>query len=98
MGATTTPQIFGPGGDPKIQVVLPIALNLMSAEGSCELVVNTRSSRDTATWFEMYAAARAVQAMCVNKGEGGISIGQGQQGSIFVILKGGSQAAATAEE
>ena len=96
MVATTQTQVFGPKDAPGVQVILPQSLNLLSPEGSCELVINSRRSLDSTSWFEIYTGAAAVQAMCVRKGEGGISR-QGVVGNIIVFLKSGSQAATAVE-
>ncbi|KAL6721805.1 hypothetical protein ACLMJK_000910 [Lecanora helva] len=94
MEATTQIKTFGSGDLPGAEVSLPRSLNLMSPEGSCEMIVNSKKGIvDTSSWFEIYKAVKALEAVCVAKGEGGISSGQGVQGSIFVALRSGSQAA-----
>lgn len=95
MLATTEMQIFGPQGEKGVEVGLPRTLNLLSPRGSCELVVGTRGPLDTASWYDVWVGTRAVSTLCVEKGLGGIGTGQGTLGNVFVILKTGSQEAAT---
>lgn len=73
-------QIFGPMGQPGVEVGLPQSwlTPLSHPFGSCTMVVNTRGPLDTASWYEMWAGAGAVAAMCVRRGLGGISTGQGE--------------------
>ena len=89
MSASADLEVFGPNNDPRVTVHVPLAMNLLSDEGSCEIIINSRGI-DKASWFDIYASARALEAMCIAKSEGGISIGQGTGKSIFVILSGGS--------
>lgn len=80
MFASDKREIFGPMEEPGVEVGLPQSwLRPFSADvGSCVVVVNTRGTIDTASWFEMWAGAAAVVAMCVRRGLVGISTGQGE--------------------
>lgn len=93
MQASATSQIFGPerAHAQGVQVPLPRALNLISPEGSCEVFINTGGRVDRVSWWELWVGMRAVSAICVERGEGGISTGHGRDGGVFVILKSGSQ-------
>lgn len=80
MSASEEMQKFGPVEIPGVEVGLPQTwLASGSARlGSCVVVVNTRGPLDTASWFEMWAGAGAVGAICVKRGLVGISTGQGE--------------------
>lgn len=80
MFASGNMQIFGPTGKPGVEVGLPQAwlIESSSTMGPCAVVVNTRGPLDAASWFEMWAGAVAVVAMCVRGGLAGISTGQGE--------------------
>ena len=99
MEASTETLVFGPGKQelPGVQVKLPRSINLISPEGSCEVIVNTKG-KDTSSWFEMYAVAKALEAICVRKGQGGISGGHGKNGNMFSIVRSGSEGSETSEE
>ena len=70
-------------------VKLPTSLNLISPEGSCEVVVNCRG-RDEGSWWEVYDRVRAVEAVCVRGGMGGMVWGLGREGGVWVVVRGGS--------
>lgn len=85
MYASTNPQVFGPRYEPGVEAGLPFAW----AE-KCAVIVNTRGPLDTATWYEIWEGARAVAGMCVRERVGGISMGHGILGNIFVLVKAAS--------
>ena len=79
MYATTDTQVFGPIGQPGVDALLPKTFSLPFTRGrSCAVVINSRGPLDTANWFEMWAGARAIAGICLRKGVGGISTGQGR--------------------
>ena len=73
-------QVFGPAREPGVEVGLPQAwaVESSSTRGPCAVLVNTRGPLDTANWFEVWAGAVAIVAMCVRGGLAGISTGQGK--------------------
>lgn len=87
MFASQNVEVFGPEEQPGVEAGLPqswLASPSMGL-GSCAVVVNTRGPLDSASWFEMWAGAGAVAAMCVRRGMVGISTGQGD---FFLFLFG----------
>ena len=80
MFASENMQIFGRTDEPGVDVGLPQAWLMPSSStmGPCAVVVNTRGPLDTASWFEVWAGAVAIVAMCVRGGLAGISTGQGE--------------------
>lgn len=80
MYASENTQIFGPLSAPGVQAGLPQAwlVPASSHMGACAILVNTRGPLDMASWFEAWAGAGAIVAMCVRGGLAGISTGQGQ--------------------
>lgn len=80
MFASENQEIFGPAEEPGVEAGLPQSwlLPFSAHTGSCAVVVNTRGPLDTASWFEAWAGAGAVVAMCVRRGLVGISTGQGE--------------------
>ena len=78
MFATTDTQIFGPIGERGVEVELPKLFYQPSVGArSCAVLVNTRGPLDTSSWYEVWAGANAIMALCVSKSVGGISTGQG---------------------
>ena len=100
MEASPKTYVFGPARLklPGVEVTLPRSINLISPEGSCELIINIKGATDTASWFDIYASAKALETICVQKGEGGISGGQGAEGNLFIIIRGGSEGSRTSQE
>lgn len=80
MFASGNTEIFGPVEEPGVEAGLPQSwlLPFSAQSGSCAVVVNTRGPLDTASWYEVWAGAGAVAAMCVRRGLVGISTGQGE--------------------
>lgn len=81
MFASANALVFGPMEEPGVEAGLPQSWLLPTSAadlGSCAMVVNTRGPLDTASWFEVWAGAGAVAAMCVRRGLVGISTGQGE--------------------
>lgn len=88
MFAGETARVFGPAGEAGVEAGLPQSWLLpppSATAGSCAVVVNTRGPLDTAGWFEVWAGAGAVAAMCVRRGLVGISTGQGE---LLVTFRG----------
>lgn len=81
MFASADALVFGPMEEPGVEAGLPQSWLLPTSAadlGSCAMVVNTRGPLDTASWFDVWAGAGAVAAMCVRRGLVGISTGQGE--------------------
>ncbi|CAF9917148.1 MAG: hypothetical protein ALECFALPRED_011061 [Alectoria fallacina] len=79
MFASADALVFGPMEEPGVEAGLPQSWLLPTSAadlGSCAMVVNTRGPLDTASWFDVWAGAGAVAAMCVRRGLVGISTGQ----------------------
>ncbi|CAD6590909.1 MAG: hypothetical protein ASARMPRED_005103 [Alectoria sarmentosa] len=67
MFASADALVFGPIEAPGVEVGLPQSWLLPTSAadlGSCAMVVNTRGPLDRASWFEVWAGAGAVAAMC----------------------------------
>ena len=63
--------------DPEAQIPLP--KRFITAEARCALAVDTVSKTDTADWYKLWAAAIAVENMCVEgKGAAGMATGLGE--------------------
>lgn len=93
MFASQNVEVFGPEEQPGVEAGLPqswLASPSMGL-GSCAVVVNTRGPLDSASWFEMWAGAGAVAAMCVRRGLAGISTGQGDFVPFLWLLWGWSE-------
>lgn len=52
-------------------------------------MVNCRG-RDEGSWWEVYDGVRAVEAVCVRGGTGGMVWGLGREGGVWVVVRGGS--------
>ena len=84
MPATSNLQIFGPRGLSGVDVQLPYQLS-----GLCSLIVNTKGPVDPVSWYELWEGARAVSAICIRRGFGGISTGHGEQVERFQVTDHG---------
>ena len=61
--AGTQEFIFGPKEEAGVQVRLPMGMNLLGPEGSCEMVINSRGVQDRSSWFEVWNGVRIINAM-----------------------------------
>lgn len=73
---------YGPSSDPESQVRLPKIFS--TAEQRCALVIDTISSTDISDWYRLWAAAMAVENICVEgKHAGGLAFGLGRFPLLF---------------
>ncbi|CAD6588144.1 MAG: hypothetical protein ASARMPRED_003407 [Alectoria sarmentosa] len=80
MNATEEKVIFGPAGASGVQEVLPQVLT--EPTGRCILVISNASGfRDSASWYDLWAAAVALDGMCARGGKAGkaFSLGKMEQ-------------------
>ncbi|KAK4691823.1 hypothetical protein P7C71_g5261, partial [Lecanoromycetidae sp. Uapishka_2] len=81
-----TQRKFGRVEDPEVQVVVPQKWTTVAQR--CAVTLNTISSTDVSDWYKLWAAAIAVEVMCVEaKGQGGVAIGLGKEGNLFIEIK-----------
>ncbi|KAL8846862.1 MAG: hypothetical protein Q9221_008061 [Calogaya cf. arnoldii] len=77
MKASTARTTFAVGGFPVPEPVerLPqtLAARLSTAGGGCTITIDTTAPEDTASWYDIWAAAVAVDGMCVRAGKTGRS-------------------------
>jgi len=68
---------FGPRNDPTAQVVVPRYYT--EKDRRCGFAVDTIGSTDVADWYKLWAAAVAVEVMCLEvKNAGGLGLGLGK--------------------
>lgn len=89
---STERQIFGPEGEPGVKVVLPMTFsappNPSLRASSLRLVVDVaHRNRVSARWFDIWAGAVAVTAMCITRGYAGAS---GLPSGLGVTLRTGT--------
>lgn len=76
---------YGRPDDPTAQVDIP--KRFTTPEARCVLLVNTASSTDISDWYKLWAAAMAVEVMCVEaRGAGGVASGLGRSSSSSTII------------
>ncbi|KAL6715231.1 hypothetical protein ACLMJK_007495 [Lecanora helva] len=77
MPADGTERRFGPPGDPSIEIPLP--KRFMTPEMRCALAVSTNAGTDVLDWYKIWAAALAVEVLCVEvRGAEGMVSGLGE--------------------
>ncbi|KAL8826311.1 MAG: hypothetical protein Q9191_003882 [Dirinaria sp. TL-2023a] len=88
MPADSQRRVFGPEGWQNTSVPLP--LSYTTAQRRCGLVVDGTEPGDVSDatdWYKVWAAANAVNYMCVHGAKRGVSVGLGERGLLYVELK-----------
>lgn len=91
MPAEDTKQIFGQQDDPDptITVQLPAGYNTQLRR--CQVYVDTLKPEvrtDTYDWYKLWAAANAVDYMCVQQKRSGLAIGHGEFEMFLTMMYG----------
>ncbi|MCJ1455355.1 hypothetical protein MMC28_005710 [Mycoblastus sanguinarius] len=90
MPASYEKQVFGRQGAPNVQAPLPQPFEEPSRR--CLVTTNTNGPSSSASWYEIYLAATAIDALCVRQGRAGLAINLGNglsggPGTLFVTIK-----------
>lgn len=70
--------------DPEVQESLP--LELISVNEGCALRILSDAATDVETWFHLWEATVALNAMCVRAGKLGTAIRLGLRGNLFMEI------------
>lgn len=88
MPADSQRRIFGP--EKWANTTVPLPLSYTTQQRRCGLIVDGTEPgdvSDTSDWYKVWAAANAVNYMCVHEGKRGVSVGLGDRGSLYLELK-----------
>ncbi|KAL8821128.1 MAG: hypothetical protein Q9223_000783 [Gallowayella weberi] len=75
LAVSTVPEVFGPPGTSGVDVITPSYRNLGTS--TCRVRIDNipRQEPDTTTWFQVWAAAEAANAMCIRtRGREGLAL------------------------
>lgn len=56
-------------------------------ERRCAITIDTISTPDLSDFYKLWAAANAVDTLCITKGKAGMAVGNGLYGNLVVGLK-----------
>ncbi|KAG6997546.1 RCC1 repeat-containing protein C10F6.04 [Physcia stellaris] len=83
MNVISWPMRFGARGAQGVQEVLPKTLR----EGGCQITFSAPANReDTASWYDLWQAAVAMNGMCVQQGRSGVTAGLGANHNIMAVV------------
>ena len=77
-------QRFGPATDPEATVVIPWEFTTIARRCGIIIASVVKDASDTSDWYKLWAAANAVDYMCIRRGMGGIATGHGN--AIFISV------------
>ena len=63
MNADRQIEVFGPPREVGTKISLPMGVNLLGPEGSCEMLINSAGVQDMASWFEIWEGVQVLNAM-----------------------------------
>ncbi|KAM0804547.1 hypothetical protein BDR22DRAFT_605878 [Usnea florida] len=82
MPVSKTRLTFGPRNVPGVQQGLPVAIE--SSDDKCIMQLFSTGTTDNCSWYRMWEAMTAVFSICVRGGRGGVYMGLGEMGKIFL--------------
>ena len=75
-------RLYGPLDQTGVDVAIPISFTSPPSQRKrCQVVVATLTrggTGDTSDWYKVWAAAMAVEVMCVKRGKPGVAVGLGK--------------------
>ncbi|KAG6991066.1 hypothetical protein G7Y79_00057g090480 [Physcia stellaris] len=86
MPATHDRRVFGPKGQPGVEVPLPAIIT--ADENKCFGRIFTVGAVDRASWYEFWEAMTAIWSVCARHGLGGFYSGLGDQSNLLASFTG----------